>query len=100
MQSRESTGHSAIFLAFLTRDQTEIYEYSATDVVGFKYFSAQESEPAGLSERWAYFKVPDSSDTAMEICPYSDDKKMPTEPNKDIVRMQSIRRLTKVVSPR
>jgi hypothetical protein len=67
-------GHSAIFLAFLTQDQKETLTFKAGAIVGFKYFSIQSSEPAGLGERWAYFKV--TKDAG--ICPYSTDIKMPT----------------------
>jgi hypothetical protein len=64
MQGNEAySGHSVIFLAFLTRDQKEVAKYKDGDVVGFKYFSSQSSTPAGLSERWAYFKG--------EMCPFS-----------------------------
>ena len=65
-------GHSAIFLAFLTRDQKEIPKYKPGEIVGFKYFSAQKSKPAGLGERWAYFKVDDSKKNSIEFCPYSE----------------------------
>jgi hypothetical protein len=77
---RIPSGHSVVFLAFLTRDQKEVLSYKKGEIVGFKYFSAQESEPAGLSERWAYFKVPEGR--SVGICPYSDDKKIPTQLNK------------------
>jgi hypothetical protein len=75
-------GHSAIFLAFLTRDQREVLKYDSDDIVGFKYFSVQSSEPTGLGERWAYFKVLESKKASIGMCPYSDDKKMPTDPKR------------------
>lgn len=77
-----ASGHSAIFLAFLTRDQKELPTYKAGRVVGFKYFSVQSSKPAGLGERWAYFKVPESDKSPIEICPYSNDKQKPADPSK------------------
>jgi hypothetical protein len=58
-------GHSVIFLSFLTKDQEEAPKYSR-DVRGFKYFSVQESAPAGLGTRWAYFK---------DFCPYTPERK-------------------------
>lgn len=75
-------GHSAIFLSFLTHDQKDISTYKAGQIVGFKYFSIQSSEPSGLGERWAYFKVPDNKANTIEMCPYSDDKKMPSDPRR------------------
>jgi hypothetical protein len=64
MQGREAfSGHSVIFLAFLTRDQRAVDEYKDGDIVGFKYFSSQGENPGGLGERWAYFKG--------EMCPFS-----------------------------
>jgi len=77
-----ASGHSAIFLAFLTRDQKEVRTYKAGQIVGFKYFSVQSSKPAGLGERWAYFKVPESDKSPIEMCPYSNDKQKPTDPKK------------------
>jgi hypothetical protein len=75
-------GHSVILLAFLTRDQKEVPTYGSGEIVGLKYFSVQSSEPAGLGERWAYFKVAESRKTSIGMCPYSDDKKMPSDPKK------------------
>jgi hypothetical protein len=63
-QGKEAfSGHSVIFLAFLTRDQREVKKYSDGDIVGFKYFSSQGENPGGLGERWAYFKG--------QMCPFS-----------------------------
>jgi hypothetical protein len=69
---KKPSGHSVIFLSFLTRDQKEISKYIPGKVVGFKYFSSQSSQPAGLSERWAYFKG--------EMCPFVEGKKKPAKP--------------------
>jgi hypothetical protein len=74
-------GHSAIFLAFLNRDQREVTRFRPGEV-GFKYFSVQSSEPAGLGERWAYFKVPEGARKATEICPFSEGKKVPVDPKR------------------
>jgi hypothetical protein len=66
--TEKPSGHAVIFLAFITRDQTEVTKYKG-DIVGFKYFSSQSSIPAGsrerpgLGERRAYFKN--------EMCPFS-----------------------------
>ncbi len=68
---KKGSGHSVVFLSFLTRDQKEVSKYVPNQVVGFKYFSAQSSEPAGLNERWAYFKG--------EMCPFAEGEKPPTK---------------------
>lgn len=53
------SGHSVVFLGYVTRDQSLTPKYDANEVVGFKYFSSQGGPTkgtGGLSEKWAYFK--------------------------------------------
>ncbi|MEL6475574.1 MAG: hypothetical protein AAFQ21_16060, partial [Pseudomonadota bacterium] len=48
------SGHAAVFLGFLEADYREVDAFNS-NVVGFKYFSAQSSGIAGLDYRYAYF---------------------------------------------
>jgi hypothetical protein len=65
-------GHSAIFLAFINDQQEEVTKYKRGKIVGFKYFSIQQSEPAGFGERWGYFKAPRRNKGNIAFCPRLD----------------------------
>jgi hypothetical protein len=65
----KASGHSAIFLAFINDQQEEVSDQKKEKIVGFKYFSIQQSQPPGFGERWAYFKVPQNTKGSIEICP-------------------------------
>jgi hypothetical protein len=75
-------GHSVIFLAFINDWQEEVPKYGQGNIVGFKYFSIQESKPAGFGERWAYFKVPSDGKQSTKICPRLGTASIQTKPSR------------------
>ncbi|MGQ0673081.1 MAG: hypothetical protein ACT4N2_09420 [Hyphomicrobium sp.] len=64
-------GHAVIFEKFISRTKGVVDAYpSATDVVGFQYFSAQTTGTKGIGVKYAYFA--DSGSCPSPIKPSSD----------------------------
>jgi hypothetical protein len=62
---RKPTGHSVVFLSYLDQHGVESLIYNS-DIVGFKYWSCNQSAPSGFGYRYAFF----NDENNEERCPH------------------------------